>query len=79
MIPTVLLIGLIGGLLWPSRAWMVVVGASVAWVVLLLASGAITSVRQVVAAGLVAALNAWLAVIMAGVVRSRIESRQDAG
>ena len=73
MIPTVLVIGLVGGLLLPSRGWWVVAVNAIGWTLWLLADGVITTVRQVIANGLVVALNAGLGVVIGTAIRHRIQ------
>jgi hypothetical protein len=73
VLPTMLLIGFIGGLLLPSRGWWVVAVSAIGWTFLLVGDGVITSVQEVLTGGLVAGLNAGLGVVVGAVIRHRIE------
>lgn len=70
MIPTVLALGLVGGLLTPKRGTWVVIAATSAWIVMVLAFGDIDSVAAMAGAAAFGAVNAVVGFSLGWVTRS---------
>ncbi|MEX0826875.1 MAG: hypothetical protein WD184_09025 [Acidimicrobiia bacterium] len=69
MIPTVLLLALVGGIALPRRLVLVGVGVTLAWAAIVLAQGSVDSFAGVLSSLALAAANALVVLVVVAIVR----------